>query len=309
MGGQFHYIAQQVLNALQLATFYVPLAMAFALIQAITKRVFLSFGDVTMFGSFAAVYFCFTRLLQGDDDLTAGFLALIVALFCAGGLGAGIAQLVIKPVLEKSAQAFMITSVGLSIILEEVMRLQSMGRDIWIPPLFQGEIVVLWVGPPSLQITAINLASIFLTIVTVIATLLGIKYSSFGRNWQACAQEIKLARLCGVNSDLVVQHTFMLGAALSATSGWIAAITYGGTSFSSGIMLGFKAMFAAVIGGFDSLRGAIFGAISLAAMEVLWSALFGTTYRDVGVFSFIVFVLLLRPEGLSGIAARRESEA
>ena len=55
MGGQFHYIAQQVLNALQLATFYVPLAMAFALIQAITKRVFLSFGDVTMFGSFAAV--------------------------------------------------------------------------------------------------------------------------------------------------------------------------------------------------------------------------------------------------------------
>jgi branched-subunit amino acid ABC-type transport system permease component len=46
----------------------------------------------------------------------------------------------------------------------------------------------------------------------------------------------------------------------------------------------------------------------LAMLEVLWSGTFSTTYRDVGVFAFIVIILLLRPEGLSGIKAQRESE-
>lgn len=309
MGQEFSYAAQQFLNAVQLATFYVPLAVAFALIQAITRRVFLSFGDITMFGSFAAVYICFERLVQGDGDLVAGLWGLVAALLCAAALGALVARVVFKPLIERSAQAFMITSVGLSIVLEEFMRLQSQGRDIWIPPLFQGSVFVIWPGPPSLQITAINLFSIFLSIAMVAATVIVLRSTRFGRNWQACAQEMALAKLSGVNTSAVIEQTFMLGSALSATSGWIAAISYGGTSFSSGIMLGFKAMFAAVIGGFGSIRGAILGAISLASLEVLWSAVFGTTYRDVGVFSIIIFVLLLRPEGLAGIAQHRESEA
>lgn len=308
MSQEFAYIVQQGLNSLQLASFYMPLAVAFALIQAVTRRVFLSFGDITMFGSFAAVYISFASLLRGDGDLTASLLGLVAASICAGALGLLVARLVFKPLIEHSAQAFMITSVGLSIMVQEIMRLQSQGRDIWIPPMFQGLRLVLW-QDPALQITAVNLFSIALSLATLFTVILALKYSRFGRNWQACAQEMALARLCGVNTQAVLEQTFMLGSALSATSGWIAAISYGGTSFSSGIMLGFKAMFAAVIGGFGSIRGAIMGAISLSVLEVLWSALFGTTYRDVGVFSFIVCVLLLRPEGLAGIGAQRESEA
>jgi len=105
-----------------------------------------------------------------------------------------------------------------------------------------------------------------------------------------------------------MEVTFLMGTALAAVSGWMAAITYDGTNFSVGIMLGFKAMFAAVAGGFGNVRGAVMGAISLAALEVVWSAAFGTTYRDVGVFSIIILVLLLKPEGLSGDARHRESE-
>ena len=147
-----------------------------------------------------------------------------------------------------------------------------------------------------------------LACLTILATGLMLRFTQFGRNWRACSEQISLAKLCGVNTEAVLRHTFMLGAGLAAVSGWIAAISYGGTSFSSGMMLGFKAMFAAVIGGFGSLRGAVLGAVSLSVLEVLWSALFSTAYRDVGVFSFIVFVLLLRPEGLAGLGQQRESE-
>ncbi len=80
------YLLQQVLNGVQLAAFYAPLSVAFALIQSITRRVFLSFGDCAMFGSFAAAYVCFGRLLQGDSDIMAATISLIAAMACTGAL-------------------------------------------------------------------------------------------------------------------------------------------------------------------------------------------------------------------------------
>lgn len=308
MTKELGYFFQQSLNVVQLASFYVPLAVAFALIQAITRKVFLSFGDVAMFGSFAAVYVCFASLLQGYEELTAALLALLMAVLCAASFGHVSARFVFSPLISKSSQAFMIASIGFSIAIQELMRLQSGGRDIWIPPLFQGQDIVFSSSPYVLQISAITGLAIVLSVVTVAGLAAILIFTQFGRNWQACSQEISLARLCGVNTESVMRQTFMLGAGLAAVSGWTVAISYGGTSFSSGLMLGFKAMFAAVIGGFGSVKGAILGAISLALLEVLWSASFSTSYRDVGVFGFIVFVLLLRPEGLAGIGTQRESE-
>jgi branched-chain amino acid transport system permease protein len=308
MTKEFAYILQQGLNVMQLATFYVPLAVAFALIQGITRKVFLSFGDVAMFGSFAAVYICFASLLQGYEDLTAALISLGAAIACAAAFGHVSARYVFAPLVNHPSQAFMIAAIGFSISIQEIIRISTGGRDIWIPPLLQSDAFVLWSGEHTLQISRIAGLSMVLMIITVAALAAIMSYARFGRNWKACAQEITLAKLCGLNTELVVRQTFMLGAGLAAVSGWIAAISYGGTSFSSGLMLGFKAMFAAVIGGFGSVKGAILGAIFLAVLEVLWSSTFSTSYRDVGVFGFIVIILLFRPEGLSGIRAIRESE-
>ena len=87
------YILQQGLNALQLSSFYLPLALAFAIMQAITGRVFLAFGDVAMFASFAAVYVCFDSLLQGNWDMSSAVLSLVAAMACGGALGAAVARL------------------------------------------------------------------------------------------------------------------------------------------------------------------------------------------------------------------------
>jgi len=73
-------------------------------------------------------------------------------------------------------------------------------------------------------------------------------------------------------------------------------------------MLGFKAMFASVIGGFGTISGAIIGGIFLAFIETLWTATFPLAYRDVAVFGFIIMILMLKPEGLYSSATRRESE-
>jgi branched-chain amino acid transport system permease protein len=75
-----------------------------------------------------------------------------------------------------------------------------------------------------------------------------------------------------------------------------------------GLMLGFKAMFASVIGGFGTIPGAIAGGIFLAFLETLWSATFPLAYRDVAVFGFIILILMVKREGLYSSTNRRESE-
>ncbi len=303
------YWLQQLFNAVQLASFYMPLAVAFALIQGITKRVFLSFGDLAMFGSFAAIYACFDALVQGYGDWAAAFLALFAAIVCSAALGLGTARAVFGRALTASAQGFMIASVGLSIMLQEIMRLQSQSRDVWVPPLFQGQMLWEFEGNFRVVLPFMTTLAIMVSVGALLGFLALLKFTRFGRQWMACTESLELARLCGVNSDRVMGMTFAAGAGLAAVSGWTSAISYGGTNFTIGLMLGFKAMFAAVAGGFGSIRGAIIGAVALGTIEVLWSALFSTTYRDVAVFAIIIVILLLRPEGLAGVKQRRESEA
>jgi predicted membrane protein len=156
MTKELAYILQQLINVVQLSTFYVPLAVAFALIQAITRKVFLSFGDLAMFGSFGAVYICFASMLKGYEDWQSALFSLVFAILSAGAFGNVAARAVFAPMISRSAQAYMIAAIGFSIALQELMRLQSGGRDIWIPPLFQGEKVMFWSGEYRLQVPAIT---------------------------------------------------------------------------------------------------------------------------------------------------------
>src|ERR1700733_286078 len=148
------YLLQQVLNGVQLAAFYAPLSVAFALIQSITRRVFLSFGDCAMFGSFAAAYVCFGRLLQGDSDIMAATISLIAAMACTGALGFAIARGIFVDLMKDTALAFMIASLGFSIFLAELMRITTQSHDIWLPSLFADQGLTLASGSFPVRITA-----------------------------------------------------------------------------------------------------------------------------------------------------------
>lgn len=299
---------QQMLNGVQLASFYLPLAVAFAIIQAITRRIFLSFGDFAMFGSFAAIYACFAALVRGDSDVMASMWALALAVTSGAALGALIARIVMGRRLLQNPLAFMIASIGISIALQEVMRLQSSNHDIWVPPLFSGLSVFALEGVFPVKFSVMSAMAIGVGFASVGIVGLLLHFTRFGLHWRACSQSLKLSALCGLDPSLVAHQSFAIAGALAGVTGWTSAISYGGANFSTGLMVGFKAMFASVIGGFGSLRGAVLGACALAFIEVMWSALFSTTYRDVASFAIIIMILLLRPEGLAGLTSERESE-
>ena len=114
--------------------------------------------------------------------------------------------------------------------------------------------------------------------------------------------------IVGVNTGSVFQWSFVAASGLASIAGWAIAVGFGGVSFAMGLVLGFKAMFAAIIGGFGTVGGAIAGGIFLALMETVWTAVFPMAYRDVATFAIIILILTLKPEGLLGNGQRRESE-
>ncbi len=304
----FGYWLQQLLNAVTLASFYTPLAVAYALVQGLSNRIFLSFGDFAMYAAFAAIYAALAGQVAGRETMMVLLGSIIVAVSCSAALGRFAANHVFAPLITKSSQAFMIASVGISIALQETMRIQSGNRDLWLPVFLDGQNVKIFDGPFPVQIGFMQMTAIVLSLAAIATSLYVLNYTATGRYWMACSQSEKLARLCGVNTAQVLMWSCIGSAALASVSGWIVAVAYGGVTFSMGLMLGFKAMFASVIGGFGTLNGAIVGGLFLAFVETLWTATLPLAYRDVGVFGLIILILVLKPEGILGSAARRESE-
>lgn len=302
------YWIQQLVNGLMLACLYATLAAAYALLQGITNRIILSFGDVASFGAFAAVNAAYWALLDGEEAPMVMGLGLVVALVAAGALGRAAHDLVFQPIIASTNQAVMIASIGFSIALQEAMRLASGGRDLWLPPLTEQRFTVAR-GRYDVSLSLAQLLVIAACGTLLILMLVVMRHTRAGRLWRAVAQNARLARLCGVDTAGVFQWSFVGASLLAAAAGWIVAVSYGGVSFAMGLSLGFKAMFAAIIGGFGRIGGAIAGGVVLAAIETLWAATLPLNYRDVAVFGIIIALLVLKPEGLLGEAQRPDSEA
>jgi len=155
-----------------------------------------------------------------------------------------------------------------------------------------------------MQVLILTIAAILLTSLTLVLTR-----SQAGRLWRACSQNLHLAQLCGIDTNRVLTWTAAAAGAFAAVSGWIIAIGYGGVSFYMGLVLGLKALFATIIGGFGTIGGAIVGGFLLAGIETIWSAYFPIVYRDVAVFLIVILIFVIKPDGLLSVGLRRDSEA
>ncbi|MGE0210414.1 MAG: branched-chain amino acid ABC transporter permease [Parvibaculaceae bacterium] len=303
------YVVQQGLNCAMVAALYCPLAAAYALVHGVTNRIVLSFGDFAMFGAFYTVYAVLFLLSGGVALLAALGVVFAVALLGTAALGLASYRTAFAPVLGARSQALMIVSVGLSIILQEVMRVQSGGREQWLSPVATKPVASGVIDGYAVSVTIQNIAFPAMAALLCLGLIVALARTPFGRAWRACCQDRGLAALSGLNVDRVVAASMAISAALAAAAGYIIAVNYGGVSFYMGLVLGLKALFATIIGGTGSIPGAVLGGFLLAAFETGWTSVFSSEYRDVAVFGVVVLVFILRPGGLLGVAIREDSEA
>lgn len=303
------YAIQQLVNACLVGALYSLLAVAYALLHGITNRIVLSFGDIATFGAFGTIYMMLLVLASNWQTGLAIGVVFLIATASTAVLSAMVQKSVFTPLVRSPTQAIMIASIGISIALQEGLRVQSGGRDQWLSPIFANPLVNADFDGFIVHVTGMHILILGVAAALLIGLTLVLTLSQAGRLWRACSQNLTLAQLCGIDTGRVLTWTAAAAGGFAAVSGWIIAIGYGGVSFYMGLVLGLKALFATIIGGFGTVGGAIAGGFLLAGLETLWSAYFPIVYRDVAVFLFVILVFVIKPDGLLGVNLRRDSEA
>jgi branched-chain amino acid transport system permease protein len=152
------------------------------------------------------------------------------------------------------------------------------------------------------QLSNVQVIVILTTLFVMIIFAWMVARTRLGRDMRACEQDLRMAALLGVNTDLTISLTFVIGAALAAVAGIMYLLYYGVVDFFIGFVAGVKAFTAAVLGGIGSLPGAMLGGLLIGLIETFWSAYFSVEYKDVAAFSILVIVLIFLPTGILGRA-------
>ncbi len=227
-------------------------------------------------------------------------IMLVVAMLLTSLVNWTIERLAYRPLRGSFRLAPLISAIGMSIFLANFVQVAQGPRNKSIPPLLQGDFVLM--SNAGYQVT---LSYRQLLIWGVTAAMLAVFWyvvtrTSLGRAQRACEQDQKMAALLGVDVDRTISITFVIGAALAAVAGTMYLMYYGVVNFNDGFTPGVKAFTAAVLGGIGSLPGAVVGGLLIGLVETMWSAYFSIDYKDVAAFSILAITLIFLPQGLLG---------
>ena len=295
------YGLQQAINGLPLTAIYALLAAAYSLVYGLVGRINLAFGEFAAAGGYAAAFG--VLLAAGFAPAALLALALGLAVSTAGAFGVASGRLVFAPLHRASGQQALVATVGLSLFLQEFLRLTQGARIRWVNPILNEPFALLRAGDFFVAATPIALLIGALALIAALALLAVMKWTRFGRQWRAYADDPIAAEMFGVAPGAIFAKTFALASALAGLSGFAMTIFYGGLGYGASTTLGLKALIAAILGGIGSIPGAFLGGLLIGVFEAAWSAFLPIDYRDVAVFSLLAIVLALRPGGILNIGA------
>lgn len=295
------FFAQQVINAATLACVYGLLAIGYTLVYGVLGQVNLAMGELTMIGAMVSAMGAALLGMFGWGGMPLGLLAVFAAaMLVSGGWGWTLDRVAFRPLHRSAGHAPLIVAVGVAIAAREAVRLLQGGRDWWPVPVYADTHTLFTAGGFALTAITAQLVIVWLVVVLYSALAWIIAHTAYGRMYRACSDDVGTAALMGVDVDGVVARTFLLAGLYAGAAGAVIALYYGGVSFFTGYLVGFKALTAAVVGGIGSVPGAMLGGAVLALVETAWSGYFPIAYKDVVIFVLLAAFLLFRPHGLLG---------
>ena len=285
-------LLQLIVNGLILGTLYGVVAMCFTLIYKASQVVNFAQGEFLLIGAWVCWW------LLADFHLPF-WLAFLVTLAFMMAFGILLQVVVLKPMIGEPIISVIMVTIGLSIFFQAMMK--------WIfgvivqpfPPIFAAESIDIF----GLNVQPAYLLSLVISLVIMGGFAVFFKYSRLGLAMRATAFNQQVAQSMGIS----VQRMFALSWAISAMVSALAGVVFGMVNgVSSALSLfGIKVFPAVILGGLDSIVGAIVGGLIIGLLENVaeyvdgqWLNI-GNLY-NIAPFYVLVIILMIRPYGLFG---------
>jgi branched-chain amino acid transport system permease protein len=289
---------QNLIDALSLGSLYALAALGIGLMFGVLRLINFAHGDLITVGAYALIApgaDVTARMLIGDWPLlpmVVAICAIVVAFALLSDL------LLFRWLREASPPSLMIASFAAGYIIENgilvIYGARPKGIDLW--PSLGRQIEIGALRVPQLQLVTIGV-----TIVLMVAMTVFLKRTSFGVQMRAAAEDFKMARYLGVRANFVIGLAFSISGILAAVASLLYVSQSGSLSFVLGVPLMLFALIATVIGGMGSLVGAVVGGFTVGFISTMLQAYLPEglrSFRDAFVFAIVILILLFRPSGL-----------
>jgi branched-chain amino acid transport system permease protein len=296
------FFLQNLVNALQWGSFYALIALGYAMVYSILMLFNFAHGDIFMVGAY--IGFGMATLLVALAEMGAvsppGWLILvltiIISMFLTSFLGMLVERVGYRPLREAPRASAAITGLMIGIILETGNLMLLGAQRVRFPRLIQSTTYDLG----GVFVTNKKIMIVLVSISLMVALHQFVKRSKWGMAMRAMAFDYAVVPLMGVSINKVARLTFAIGSALAAAAGILFGVAYPVLDPYMGIVFGWKAFVAAILGGRGSIMGAALAGFLLGFIEIFTAMIFPSTLRDLIAYSIILLILVFRPHGFFG---------
>ena len=284
----FNTILPYLLAGISVGGQYALIAVGYTLVYGILRLINFAHGDIFTAAGFFMVYLA--------ASLPVG-LSIPLVILLTVALGFTVERVAYKPLRTAPRMSIMISAIGVSYLLQNLMWYLTGGLAKQYPvlPWLSDTIMI---GSASTKV--VTIVTPILTVGLVIALVMLINHTKIGMAMRAVSVDFETAQLMGIKINNVISVTFIIGSAMAAVGSMLYFSNYTAVTPTIGAMPGLKAFVAAVFGGIGSIPGAMIGALIIGISENLIKAAGLTAFSDAFTFALLIIVLLFRPTGLFG---------
>ncbi len=284
------FFLQLLVNGLSLGFLYALSALGFVMIFKSSSVLNLAHGELLAIGAFMFLVLS----AWANLPILVAFALTLVGTFA---LGFVVERLFLRPLIGESLIEVIMLTLGLGIMFKGLL-LFIFGGDIHDYPKFLPEGLSIQLG--SIQIPPVNVASFIIGILFLILFGFFFKYSSQGIYMRSVADNQPAALSLGVHVRRVFALSWAIAFIVAAMSGIILGII-NGINVHELSAIGLKVFPVVILGGLDSIGGAILGGLIIGLLETFTGGYVSTSLREVIPYIVIIVILMVKPYGLFGL--------
>jgi branched-chain amino acid transport system permease protein len=288
------------------------IALGYTLVYGIIELINFAHGDVFMIGTMVSLTLVTwvpglfgVRQATQLPPLTLIALmvgSLLASIFVCAGLNVAIERIAYRRLRNAPRLAPLITAIGVSFILVNVGLVWKGASQVNYPDLLPRVDILRDVFHLNTLIlfTLKDLLVIVIAIPLMIALTLFVQRTRLGKAMRATAQDRTAAAMMGIDINMTIALTFLIGGAMAGAAGTIFGLYNNSAWFFQGFRNGLYSFTAAVMGGIGNIQGAFLGGMIIGLVAALADRVWDPRWTEAVVFALLVVILIFRPTGLLG---------